>query len=902
MKVYLLLFCSAYPFFNSIAQKKVLDYSDGESWPVLRADGISNDGKYVIYNRNSGRLGETEIVQAVDHEWKKELSGVVKTNFTPDSKVLIFLTQSDSVGILNLEKDSLYFFDKVKDYKIPSFWGGKWIGCFNKPEKKLCLYNILTKDRRDFSDIIAFSFDDSGKAMALQMVDRDGLTNAQNTLYVNLIDYSTIVVDHNHGASQFQFDEAGAKLCFIANKYNESKNPAALMYYRTGMDKASSIVDSSTEGMKGMTISSDEKLIFSKHGDKILFWIKKYGTTEFVNYSDRVEIKNYKNETLPSTTAVGFHAAVYVNSPAKIVRIEQDTDFIKVRLHIDENGNSQYALIEGISTPRQNVYNPSDWSRRNLYLFSLKDGTRRLISRHSNQYPRFSLTGKYVFWFKRETGQWFTYNIARHHLQNITAKVPAIFYAERDDPKSDRMVEESVAGWLKNDDGILIYDRYDIWLVDPDGIKPPVNVTGGFGKKNKIVLRYIDFSHRYTDEFNSKHPVPISLFDTLLLSGFNVVSKNSGFFSLVLGGKNEMRQLSMGEDPYYFPERYSNGITGICEPIFPLKAAFGNAYMLQRMNTNKYPNLYFTTDFKNFKPLTSLEPEKNYNWYTTDLIHYTLPNGHQSEGILYKPENFNPQKKYPIIFYYYERNADALRFFIYPKLSVGALNIPWFVSNGYLVFVPDILYYKQGYPGECVFQAVNAAANVLVKMPWVDIKKMGLQGHSFGGWETDYIVTRTDRFAAAAPSSGFCDEVSLNVSQYDETHYFEFSQGRIEASFWKQPKLYIENSPIFRADRVTTPLLILNNVKDPRVPFSQGMEWYNGLTRMHKKAWFLAYKNEYHILEDEKDQLDYSIRLSQFFNYYLKDSLPPKWMTYDLHHHDEHSYSGLEYDSTRQVP
>ncbi len=131
--------------------------------------------------------------------------------------------------------------------------------------------------------------------------------------------------------------------------------------------------------------------------------------------------------------------------------------------------------------------------------------------------------------------------------------------------------------------------------------------------------------------------------------------------------------------------------------------------------------------------MTTLVPQKNYNWYTTEHVHWKLPDGKPSEGILYKPENFDPAKKYPLIFYYYERDADCLNFYLNPEPSNGRINIPWFVSNGYLVFVTDI-YYRNGYPGRSALNSVESAAKYLSRYPWVDSRHMGIQGHSFGGF------------------------------------------------------------------------------------------------------------------------------------------------------------------------
>ncbi len=228
-----------------------------------------------------------------------------------------------------------------------------------------------------------------------------------------------------------------------------------------------------------------------------------------------------------------------------------------------------------------------------------------------------------------------------------------------------------------------------------------------------------------------------------------------------------------------------------------------------------------------------------------------------------------------MIFFYYEKYSDALNDFIHPALSNGVMNIPWFVSNGYLVFVPDI-YFSDGHPGRSALNSVVSAAQFLSRMPFVDSKHMGLQGHSFGGFETNYIVSRTTIFAAAAPSAGVSDLFSDYGHDYG---YYEGGQGRIGASLWERPDLYIENSSLFRADKVTTPILIMHNRRDGIVHFDQGLEWFNALSRLGKKVWMLSYDKEGHTIRDEKNELDYSVRLGQFFDHYLKGKPAPLWMT-----------------------
>jgi dipeptidyl aminopeptidase/acylaminoacyl peptidase len=282
--------------------------------------------------------------------------------------------------------------------------------------------------------------------------------------------------------------------------------------------------------------------------------------------------------------------------------------------------------------------------------------------------------------------------------------------------------------------------------------------------------------------------------------------------------------------------------------------------------------------------LSAINPQqKDYNWYTAELRKWKMLDGRMSEGLLFKPENFDSTKKYPIIFYFYERDADTRYHYRAPAPSASTINIAYFTSNGYLVFDPNI-YYKNGEPGQSAYNAVISAANYLKKNKWVDSTKMALQGQSWGGYQVAYLVTRTNMFAAAGAGA----PVSNMTSAYGGIRWgagisrqfqYEKSQTRIGYTPWQRLDLYIRNSPLFHADKVTTPLLITHNDADGSVPWYQGIEYFSALRRLGKKVWLLEYNGEDHNLVERRNRKDLSVRLGQFFGYYLKGEKPARWIT-----------------------
>jgi dipeptidyl aminopeptidase/acylaminoacyl peptidase len=337
----------------------------------------------------------------------------------------------------------------------------------------------------------------------------------------------------------------------------------------------------------------------------------------------------------------------------------------------------------------------------------------------------------------------------------------------------------------------------------------------------------------------------------------------------------------MSDHFYVFPSLSPSSLVS-----FPyasiLQSKDGLTFLLRRQDADEYPNLFVTKDFRSFTQLTNIQPQSTYNWMSSEPISYKDTRGKSYQAIVYKPENFDPAKKYPVIFTLYERQSDGLHLYEHPDLSSGVLNIPYFVSHGYVVVAPDI-YYTTGEPGQSAFRAVNAVANYMAKRPWVDANKMALHGHSFGGYEVNYLLTRTKRFAAAVEAAGLCDMVSmyndLRLAQGIPHHfYFETNQGRLGATLWQRPERYIKNSPLFNAPSVATPLLIMHNEGDQQVAWSQGVEWFNALRRLGKQSWMLQYKGEGHSLQQDNNKLNYTGKMMQFFDHYLKDAPAPDWI------------------------
>jgi dipeptidyl aminopeptidase/acylaminoacyl peptidase len=309
-----------------------------------------------------------------------------------------------------------------------------------------------------------------------------------------------------------------------------------------------------------------------------------------------------------------------------------------------------------------------------------------------------------------------------------------------------------------------------------------------------------------------------------------------------------------------------------------------------KSNFVEAPNLYVTKDwFKSSKKLTDCNPQqKDYNWGTVESVYWKGHDGRDLEGLLYKPEDFDPNKKYPMVVYFYEKTSQYKHAYRKPDVSRSTINITYFVSNGYLVFLPDI-HYTTGHPGKSAINCIVSGVESLMENSWVDKDNIAIQGQSWGGYQVAYLITQTDMFKCAGSGAPVANMTSayggirwgsgvVRQFQYEHTH------SRIGCTPWDEGglDLYIENSPLFFVDKVKTPVLIMHNDKDEAVPFTQGIEFFTALRRMGKQAWMLQYNDETHNLSGYVNAYDYTIRLSQFMDHFLKGAPMPVWMKYGI--------------------
>jgi dienelactone hydrolase len=874
------------------SQKPPIDSTAILKWPSLGSEkAISNDGSYFMYTVDNLPTGSTTLIVTATHtKWEREFVGAGQACFSRNAK-LIFFRIKDSLFIFSLETDQTLPIASIRSYQVVTSESNDWLAYqLNNTKSELILRSLSTGKEQKFPYITDYSFNSMGSVLLLKSASRSGnnfnlslqwldLGSAKPVTIWSVRDTST----HYLAISSYNFDREGRQLVFVIGTEDSTKPSNEIWYYVAGMNRAKREVNNCTVGIKPGTTIANDYTYFNKTGNWIFFNTVSVQNGKANPDAPKVDIWTYHDTMLQSVQLEQVQLPKFVECVnTKDGRVIQLTNRNE---KLDAESNDDYIIINDNEYAYGSSISFEPWlnemSPKYFYLVSLQNGSRTFITKAPDPDFHFSPDGKYLIYFDKREKQYFSYNRITAETCNITKKIPFLLcYAYSD--KFDRHYHNEIglAGWITKKEAVLIYDNFDIWQIDLTGRKEPFLLTNGYGRFHHTKFRLVPSPATDNDaeifQGNEK----------LLLSAFNTFNKDNGFFRKNLNEKGDPVLLTMSPcDIFHIQRSNSDLVLNLNFPMPPMKALDSDQWIVRRMTASQAPNYFLTRDFKCYTELSHLQPEQSYNWLTAELIHWKLPDGTESQGILYKPENFNPKKKYPVLFNYYESMSDRL--YDYPEpgfMGSGMLNSPLFVSNGYLVCTPDI-YYTIGHPGKSACDAIVSAAKFLSTKPWVDRTKMGIQGHSFSGFETNYIITHTHLFAAAAEGAGIADMISVygglrGVKGLGASYqsYFEIGQGRMGVTLLERPDLYLENSAIFRANHITTPLLIMHNQSDGSVPWEQGIELFTVLRRLRKSVWLLQYDNGDHVLRELKDSKDYTTRVFQFFDHYLKGMAAPKWM------------------------
>lgn len=883
------LFCIALAPWLALGEmhaQKAMTVSDLVGWKRITASVLSNDGQWAacvvapwkgdaevqLYTTDGKQTATfplgTEVAfsatsrhAVIQEAPATEVVEALKLKKTKKEKMPM-----NRLRIRDLRQQSDRCIDSLVSYRLSE--KGEWLA-YRCGRQDSVLHLCATDGSKTFQlpNVSAYGF--APKAEVLYFVTPDSTDHYRPGLYRWSPETNQpILIKEGKGRfSQTTFNEGGTRLAFL---YTEKKDKQAIettLWSAEGTQAAVQRLDRKSAGMyAGWYISPNGSLRFSKDGSRLFFGtaplplqkdttvlaenrpdVQVWSGNEPVQYT--VQQFNVKKELKRTYTAL------LRLSDGKMVQL---ADTLLPQLSLTRSGKGDYA-VASTTTPYSLSSMWEGRSRADYYRVSLATGERSLLSRADYGHYRLSPEGKYAYGYNETDSCWYSFELAtgeRHRLST-----PASFAAwddQNDTPDYPRSFGE--AGWTEGDQQLLVYDRYDIWAFHPTAAKAPERLTADGRERHR----------RYRRVSLDEEQESVSLSEKQLLLGFDEGTKATTVFCTQLGSRKSPVELAGGLFQY-------GGLK---------KAKEAERVMFTRENFVTYPDLY-TTDLSFRKPVQLThggQQQEGFIWGTAELIRWTSFDGVELEGVIYKPADFDPNKKYPLLVNFYERNAETLHKYRMPEAHRSTIDYHLYLSNGYVIFNPDVRYSLDGFPGEDCYNCVMPGIATVVSQGYIDNRRIGAQGHSWGGYQVAYLATRTNLFAAIESGAPVVNMFSAYGgirwgSGLARSFQYEHTQSRIGGTPWDATTRYFENSPLFFMDKVHTPILIMHNDADGHVPWYQGIEYFVALKRLGRPVWMLNYTGEPHWPLKKANQIDFQTRMLQFFNHYLKGEPQPKWMS-----------------------
>lgn len=627
----------------------------------------------------------------------------------------------------------------------------------------------------------------------------------------------------------------------------------------------------------GWMIPAENKLEWTEDGERLFFGFKPYNEYKMTLNSNGkkkkeevtsvfdvkqildgrgVDVWHYKDPKLITQQKKDWekfrkqvYFAVYHYRQNQFILL---TDKLMPRIKIAQNPSN----VLGFSTiPYRREATWADWYQ-DVYLCDLDSGFRRRLATHIPRYNTVSLSpgGRYAVYYNDK--HWYLYNVKKRIPRRLTENIETPFYNEDHDyPRPANGY--GMAGWTEKDQSVIIYDKYDIWEFDTRSDKFTC-LTGGQGRANHMIYRVQETDPEF--KFFKKN-------ETLLLTGHSEEEKFTGFYSAAIGQSGVKTLL----------EEKNKTLT------FRKKAKNADKIIFNRENFQEFPDIWMSDlSFTAPQKITHANPQmKDLLWGSAELLRWKSLDGVPLKGVVIKPENYDPNKRYPVLIYFYRIVSHRLHRFNQVVVNHRPC-FPFYSGNGYVIFLPDIRF-DIGHPGRSAYKCIVPGVQELIDRGIADPKAVGIHGHSWGGYQTAHIITETDMFAAAiagAPVSNMTSAYSGIRWHSGMARQFQYEQGqsRIGASLFEKPELYIENSPVFHAEKIKTPLLIQFGDKDGAVPWYQGIELYLAMRRFDKDCIFLQYNDEPHHLKKYPNKLDYTLKMKQYLDHYLKGEPAAQWI------------------------
>ena len=898
------------------SQKKKIDHTTYDEWKSIAHIQQSPSGQLISYSINPHKGDGTLFIRLLNDQ-KRAFPRGEDAILDENDQFVVFVIKNykDSTRQLKLEKakksefpdDSLAVYWPASDsvLKIPqvnSFQlaknGSEWLAYLSTqderpvcPKKKKCrLFRKKNKCERpetsgttlhllnlkDGSEVIIhkvvdYQLDPNGSSLLYTTSHKGERDSLSLQLFSLQSDQIKLIMENQLSFKHLIFDDQGERLAFCHSLDTNKNKNYSLSTWEIGAQEPS-ILGGSTQGFmpSRMNISAYYRPRFSDDGKRLFFGIAK-----LIEPEPEDTLLESEKATLDIWSGNDLRI-----QPQQLLEKRRDERKTRLAFHDFETKTSRVLTtdkVNQISVPKTGKgrftlgYNQQPYQRertwafpwkQDVYLVDLETGKNSLLEKGVAYPHSLSPSGKHFIWYNGADSSWYSKNTQiNSQAVNLTAEFDAVFASDVNGGPYVPYPEGS-AGWFieKQHEFFMVYSEYDIYAICPTNPQASFCLTDNVGQTEKVIYRYqrFDFDSLYTNPEEG------------LILFTNEATRSEGYAQLRFSNTGPKIERLVESDHSY---------------IYVSKAEKSNQILYRKMSFTEYPELVSTDRFfEKQEILTHTNPQqKEYNWGTVEMVNWTSFKGLELRGLLYKPEDFDSTKSYPMIVYFYEKYIDRYHAYYSPKPTASIVYPTEYVSNDYIIFIPDIEY-TPGHPAASAFDCIVSGTDYLTeKHSWIDTNRLGLQGQSWGGYQTAQLITMTDKYAAAMAGA----PVSNMFSAYGGVRWgsglsrmfqYERTQSRIGYTIWEKPELYIENSPLFGLPNVQTPLLIMHNDGDGAVPWYQGIELYMGLRRLDQPVWLLNYNGDEHNLMQDANRRDLSRRMRQFFDYYLLGAPIPQWM------------------------
>ncbi|WP_369764934.1 alpha/beta hydrolase family protein [Flavobacterium sp. WC2429] len=844
---------------GQISVKRSVSPADYSQWSTLNSEKLAADGKWVSYKLSYDSAKDTVFVQQTYGSKKHIFPSATDENFSRDGKWWAAIVPEKGLGILNLKTGKCQWTADVESYEF--LGNGTYVAFLKKTglEQELDILNLATGQKYNAKDIAEYSFNASGKIGAY-------ITKQENAVKLIWLDQafrsSKIMQPSDNRFKNLIWNKDADALAFLQelpqDKYQGTNHK---LYFVNHMDTTPKLhildpllAEDVLKGLRIVTPSARKSIEMATDGKKVFF----YTTTPKLQTKDKEIVQVWDGATpwtYPSQkNSESWHynskMVVWWPEENKLFKIGTD-EFLKTQLLADGN----YALNHNPLQyePQYEFASPVDY-----ILTDVRTGeSKKILDKQIRKYDfiKGSGSGNFINYFKEK--HWWVYNSKEDSHINLTLPL-GIPIDEVDYDCGGTAPPYGSPGWSVDEKYLIVYDQYDIWLLSADG-KSQKRITHGREKH----IRYRIAEDSYTDsQLFGNAELPGNKFDLskgVLIEAFGD-DKSSGYY-------------------YWHPERNIKKMVYQDRMIDHLiKAEQSSSYIYREQSFKLSPRLMFKTE-KEKQPKILIQTnlqQNHFDWGHNELISYTDSRGTPLQGVLYYPSNFQKGKKYPMIVHIYEKQSHILHHYFNPaENATDAFPRTNYTLDGYLVLYPDIAY-EVGEPGKSATDCVIAAVKVVTAKGIVEEQHIGLTGASFGGYETGYIVSQTNIFAAAVAGCPLTDFVSQYLSLDDNWGLprmwrYESQQQRMGVSLFEDYQGYIENSTVAQAVKINTPLLIWSGLEDTMVSWTQGLELHLALRRLQKPNQFLVYPGENHSFLKRETKNDLTQRTKEWFDHYLKE-------------------------------